>query len=385
MAETLNMVGENVETFIDFVRDQLEDGDLTPIIAIGKSGIGKTESIYELTKEMGIGFSEVRLVYTTETDLLGIPTINEHGRTTWASNDLLPKAEVEGERGILVLDEITSCTSTLRAAAYQLMDSKRALGNYKLPPKWIIVALGNGPDDGGVFSGMESAFISRCFSMRVEPELQAWKKWAIGNQVHPSVIAFLSFMPELLHEFDPNSIAGAFPCPRSWTKLSTLLKNREKRNGGKPLDSDSIDAYAGYAVGSKAAPKFGAFYSYNKSVIDTEDIMSGKATTDVKGMQSEVMYIVVQNLIKEVTATLEKGYTGRGQFKADSVKRVVNACKWLIGVGTNSSLDFAIMAMQDLANNVPKFIDLVLSDDEFDDACPEFLQFAEHNEIVFKK
>lgn len=385
MAETLNMMSVSVEVFARFIREQIEDDDLSPVIGIGKSGVGKTESIYELTQEMGIGFCELRLVTMTETDLLGIPYQTEDNTTNWSSNNLLPIASRDGEKGILVLDEITSCTSTIRAAAYQLLDSKRALGNYKLPPGWKVVALGNGPDDGGVFSGMESAFLSRGRCLRIEPDLAAWKKWAIGKSVNPSIIAFLSFMPEYLHDFDPNEIASVFPCPRSWVSLSKMLNNRERRNGGKPLDSTSIDIYAASCVGTAVAPKFGAFYSYNKSVIDTEDIIAGKAPTDVSNFTSEVMYIVVQNLIKEITAELNNGYSGQGQFKQDSVKKVANACNWLIGVGNNSSLDFAIMAMQDLANNVPKFRELVLSDDTFDDECPDFIAFAENNAVVFGK
>lgn len=377
------MMSVNISTFTRFIKEQMEDEDLTPVIGIGKSGVGKTESIFELTKELGIGFCELRLVTLMETDLLGIPTINEHGKTTWASNDLLPIAERDGERGILVLDEITSCTATIRAAAYQLMDSKRALGNYKLPDGWIVVALGNGPDDGGVFSGMESAFLSRGKCLRIEPELNTWKKWAIKKGVNSSVIAFLSFMPEHLHDFDPDEIASVFPCPRSWTSLSKMLNNRENRNGGKPLDSDSIDVYAASCVGTAVAPKFGAFYSYNKSVIDIEDVLSGKAPLEVSNFTSEVMYLVVQNLIKMISKELTEGYKGQGQFSMDAVKRTANACNWLIGVGKNSSLDFAIMAIQDLATNVTKFKELVLSDDNFDDACPNLLQFAQENSVIF--
>ena len=72
MTETLNMMSVSVEVFARFIKEQIEDDDLSPVIGIGKSGVGKTESIYELTQEMGIGFCELRLV-TMRNDLLGIP------------------------------------------------------------------------------------------------------------------------------------------------------------------------------------------------------------------------------------------------------------------------------------------------------------------------
>ena len=55
------------------------------------------------------------------------------------------------------------------------MDSKRALGTYKLPDKWKVISLGNGIDDGGVFNGMENAFLSRAMCYRIEPDLECWK------------------------------------------------------------------------------------------------------------------------------------------------------------------------------------------------------------------
>lgn len=380
--ETMNMKSVTIERFTSLIQEQMEDGDLTPMMGIGKSGIGKTESIFGLTKKLGIGFCELRLVTMTETDLLGIPTI-ENGRTTWASNELLPMVSRDGERGILVLDEITSATSTIRAAAYQLLDSKRALGNYKLPDGWLVVALGNGADDGGQYSGMEAAFLNRCRCLRVEPDLRTWKKWAVPSGVNPSVIAFLTFMPEELHNFDPDANVGMFPSPRAWVGLSKKLNDREKKNDNKPLDAESIDIYAACSVGELVAPKFSAFYSYNKSTISAEDILSGKASTDVPKYEKQVMYIVIQNLASQVSKELELGCSGFDDFKPEVLTRVSNACRWIAGVG-NKSLDMAITAVNELVTNVPKF-SLVMLDDSFGDMCPEFDDFATSNCAVYKR
>lgn len=379
--ETLNMLGISVERFTHLVREQMEDGDLTPIVGIGKSGVGKTESVFELTQEMNIGFCELRLVTMTETDLLGIPTINQFGRTDWASNNLLPDEERDGKRGILVLDEITSATSTIRAAAYQLLDSKRSLGNYKLPEGWLVIALGNGPDDGGVFQGMEAAFLSRCRCWRIEPDLRSWKKWAINKEVNPTVLAFLSSMPEYLHKLNPDEIASVFPCPRSWVSLSKKLTDREKRNGNKSLDQESVDIYTASCVGADVASTFGAFYAYNSSVISVEDIIEGRASTDIGRLEPQVMYIVVQNLVRALTHELKMGKVGY-TYKPETTKRVANACNWIVGVGAKS-LDLAVMALTDLSQNVKEFSDLIVRVEEFDTYAPQMIEFAMANKIVF--
>ena len=380
--ETLNMMSISIDMFSRMVREQLEDHDLTPIMGIGKSGVGKTESIYELTKELGIGFCEMRLVTMTEVDLLGIPTINEYGRTDWASNNLLPNVKRDGERGVLVLDEITSATPTIRAAAYQLLDSKRALGNYKLPDDWLVVALGNGPDDGGVFHGIEMAFINRCRCWRIEPDLDTWKRWAVANEVNPTVIAFVSSMPEYLHKFDPESIGQAFPSPRSWVSLSRKLNDRERRNDGRPLDQESVAAYTAASVGVEVANMFGAFYSFNNLIVSVDDIMAGKAEAHKGRMEPQVMYIIVQNLVKAIASEIKLGRTGKYSFKTESIAKVANACNWIIDT-SKSSLDLAIMALTDLSQNVPGLHDMLMDNEEFDRRCPRLLEFAADNAIVF--
>lgn len=379
MSDTLNMMEITIEKFTNLIKLDLEDENYDPVIGIGKSGVGKTMSIYELTKELGIGFCELRLVTLNEVDLLGIPII-ENGRTTYASNDLLPNVERDGEAGILVLDEITSATSTIRAAAYQLLDSKRALGNYKLPDKWKVVALGNGMTDGGVFQGMESAFLSRATCYRIEPNLDVWKHWAISNGVNSSVIAYLTWDPSKLHEFNPDEIASVFPCPRSWTALSKKLNARESKKGGL-LELDEVEIYAGGAIGQKLAPSFSAFYAYNSKTISPEDILSGKdITTDLSDMDPEVIYLMIQSLIKQISVELAENKTDTCTYTPECFKRIANVCNWIINV-SKQRLDYALTAFKDLAS-VSDFKDIILTD-ELDELCPELLEFAGANSVTF--
>jgi hypothetical protein len=384
MAETMNMMEVTIEKFTDLIKMDLEDENYEPIIGLGKSGVGKTMSIYELTQQMGIGFCELRLVTLTETDMLGIPTITEDGRTTYASNDLLPNVKRDGERGILVLDEITSAQSTVRAAAYQLLDSKRALGNYKLPDGWKVVALGNGIEDGGVFQGMEAAFLSRAMCYRIEPNLETWKKWAIRHGVNPSIIAYLTFDPTKLHEFDPDELASVFPCPRSWVALSKRLNAREQKAPNHLLSTEDVELYAAGAVGINVASAFAGFYSYNSKTIAPEDILSGKAKGSiVDEVDTEVVYLMIQSMIKQLNTELEAGHSTIGSFKPECIERTANLCKWIVDVADHK-LDYAVVCIRDMTQGVPLFAEMLLMSDEFDEKCPEFAQFAKDNGVVFR-
>lgn len=381
-SETLNMRTVPLTRVTKQIKMQLAVEDYTPVIVIGKSGIGKTESMADLARELGIGFKELRLSHYQESDLVGLPYI-EGGKTKHAETDLLPDTNDKGQ-GILLLDEVTSSQKSMRSAVYQLMDSSRKLGQYKLPERWLIVACGNGPEDGGDFRGIEPALMSRGRCMRVEEDLDAWKNWAINKGVHPVVVAFLSFMPDNLHVMDLDRPNDMIACPRNWVKLSTQLINMEKMTGGIVTDEDDLEFSACSCVGERCGPNFVSFYKYNKQVINASDILDGKVKVDsAAGMDTEVMYILVQNLVSCIKKELATNKTASG-FTLNAVKRVGNATNWLIAVGRQIRLDFAIMAFQELSANVDEFVS-ILVDDEFDKICPDLLEFADENALVFSK
>ena len=381
-SETLNMKTVPLTRVTKQIKMQLLAEDYTPVIVIGKSGIGKTESMAELARELGIGFKELRLSHYQESDLVGLPYI-EDGKTKHAETDLLPDTNDKGQ-GILLLDEVTSSQKSMRSAVYQLMDSSRKLGQYRLPERWLIVACGNGPEDGGYFRGIEPALMSRGRCMRVEEDLDAWKNWAINKGVHPVVVAFLSFMPDNLHVMDLERPNDMIACPRNWVKLSTQLINMEKIAGGIITDEDDLEFSSCSCVGERCGPNFVSFYKYNKQVINASDILDGKVKVDnASGMDTEVMYILVQNLVSCIKKELATNKTASG-FTQNAIKRVGNATNWLIAVGRQIRLDFAIMAFQELSANVSEFTS-ILVDETFDEICPELLEFADENALVFSR
>lgn len=380
MAETLNMMEASIAEINAFIKDMFTMEIYDPVIVLGKMGMGKTASLKSLAKELGIGYCELRLVNMTETDMLGIPTVSAQGTTTYASNDLLPIVERDGERGILALDEITSCSSTMRAAAYQLLDGQRALGNYKLPDKWICVGLGNGPDDGGVFNGAEAALFTRCYGFRVSPSVEAWQQYALEADVHPSIRAYLNFDKSKLHVYDPDEMEGLCPTPRTWDKLSKLMKGKEKVTRSQ-LSVNTVAFLAAASIGVRESGSFAGFYQYSLSdkMINPEDILKGRVkNTDAKSIEGEVMYTIISKLTSELSLAVKQSKNPREDKAVFDM--TVNACKWLIDIG-NQRADYGIAGIRDIVSSVSELSDIIV-DSKFDEACPELLRFAAEKNLM---
>lgn len=315
--DSMNLMEISIGRMLNLVKEQIEDELFhIPMMFIGKSGIGKTEAIMGLVKEMNkgrkpeerIGFKEFRLILTTEVDLMGTPNIEKDPDgsewSSFATPRTMPSAEKDGEVGILLFDEITSATANVRTAAMQLMDKSRRLGNYKLPPKWLIICLGNGEGDGGNFNGMEFAFLNRCMAYRVKTEVDCtdpvkglgWVQWAMQNKVNPSVVSFIKqYGIDVLHKFDTDLPASAFPSPRNWTSLATKLTVQEAKNGGKPLDDMSVTIFASGLVGKEMGSRFAIHYRFKDHLVDPKLILSGKVNfNEIFGEEKERSVVLMQ-------------------------------------------------------------------------------------------
>lgn len=374
------MMSVPVDKFVRAIREELEDENYDPVIGIGVSGVGKTVSVCEMARKLGIGFKEMRLVTLGQLDMLGLPYI-ENNRTTYAANELLPDAERDGEVGILVLDEITSAEKDVRAAAYQLLDSKRSLGNYHLPDKWKIVALGNGPDDGGVFNGIENAFLSRCTCYRIEPDLDAWAKWATEHGVNGAVIAFLKYSPTSLHKMNADEMASVFPCPRSWTTLAKKITAREAKSKTGILSMDDCEFYAAGCVGVQIAPEFAQFYSYTGDAVEPEDVLSGKSKPEeMKNSETQAVYLTIEKVVALMNQKLAAmGMTDTSDITEEAYQLCAVAANWLLGLG-KIRLDYAISAFNSLGTCAASH---VMMQHAFDEYCPDFMKFTEDNSSIY--
>lgn len=401
--ETLNFQVVTMDEFTDFVRDAIEMENYdTPIICLGKSGIGKTESIDNaIARPLNIGLVQLRLASYSETDLIGVPYFADGkvaGKkyTKFADMNILPHLASTGEGdapdiGILLLDEITAASKPVRTVALQLLDSSRSIGDYTLPPKWMIVLLGNGPTDGGMYQGLEYALISRAMCLRVRPDFASWKKWALKNNVHPAVIGFIenSGGTNMLHRIKSADLGGyeEKECnPRSWVKLSTFLTKKEQRVGGM-LSESQVRIYAGAAVGANLSIEFSTYYSCKSELVSIEDIMSGEALNiKANTLKLETVYMGEPVLVHAMSELLNRN---RDRIENDELPgkpdlmKIRNIIRWIIHISKGLKRpNIALETLQDISNTNELFVSLIMVD-EFDDMVPEYAEYSNDKADVF--
>lgn len=225
---------------------------------------------------------------TSEVDL--------YGQTVWSRPGFLPS---EG-RGILLFDEINAAPPEVQAALYQVMlDFK--VGEHVMASGWVPFAAGNRESDKGVAYRMPTPLSDRMFHFDLVVEFGPWERWAVDNDIHPLVVAYLQVTIRdddsrsgqaveilkrqmadaisrpgfsfdsaqdligkvkrqysdgvgMLHRFDPKE--RSFPTPRSWEMVSDALKKMEDRG----LEGTQVErAVIAGKVGRVAAEEMLAF------------------------------------------------------------------------------------------------------------------------------
>lgn len=242
-----------------------------PIMIHGQPGIGKSDLIYQVGKNMGRPVVDIRLLLMTETDIRGIPYYNSNENVMeWAIPVFFPK-DYENDNSIIFLDEITQAGPAVQSAALQLV-LNRKVGEYTLPKNAVICAAGNRQGDKTGSKALTKALANRFKHINMVPQFDTWRSWAMSNGIHPEIIGFLSKNPQYMNQFDPQSKDVAFATPRTWAMVSTSMTEGD-------LDDDLLmDDVAG-TVGSAVAMEFMAMRKIASKVPNPEDILSGKVKT----------------------------------------------------------------------------------------------------------
>ena len=269
-----------------------------PLFLWGPPGIGKSELVEGITRELGGLMIDLRLGQMEPTDIRGIPFYNKDiGKMDWAEPVELPDETTASQYPVVVLflDELNSAAPSVQSAAYQLILNRR-IGKYKLPNNVVMVAAGNRESDKGVTYRMPTPLANRFIHQEMKVDFASWQEWAVNNNIHKDVVGYLSFAKQDLYDFDAKSASRAFATPRSWTFVSQLLDEEE--------DNDTVTNLIAGTVGEGLAVKFMAHRKVASKMPNPTDILSGKVK-DLNVKEVSAMYSLVISMCYELKNAVE--------------------------------------------------------------------------------
>ena len=260
-----------------------------PCFIWGGVGVGKSEIVHKVAKDMGYRIEDVRVALLDPVDLRGVPKV-EDGRTVFCPPVFLPSNEQP--KTLLFLDELPQGSPSVQNALFQLIKDRK-LGEYTLPEDTVIVSAGNRVQDKAGANRVNTALGDRFVHLNLDVCHQEWIDWGIKTKkIKQEVLSFISWQGEdYLYNFDKNASVNA--TPRAWEYTSNVLAT-------DPASDIEQELYAGI-IGEGIAPEFIAFVrrfrnlpSVDVLLKNPEDILQ-----DLE-LKSDMIYMIVGVLAKNM-------------------------------------------------------------------------------------
>jgi len=255
------------KTFISLAPSVSKAG--LPVILRGRHGVGKSQVVYQIAKNMGLPVVERRASQMTEGDLVGLPSI-DGDRTSFNPPDWF-KVSCE-EPVVLFLDEVDRAVLEVRQGIFELTDSRKLNGHH-LHPETVVFAAINGGEHGEQYqvNEMDPAELDRYSVWDIEPTIEDWLGWANEN-VDQLVWDFINQNRDHLEhsgDYEPNKV---YPSRRSWDRLNQVLA------GADLLESPGPELFALSVsfVGFEAAVSFNDFAQNYDRQVTVEQLLRGE-------------------------------------------------------------------------------------------------------------
>jgi nucleoside-triphosphatase THEP1 len=299
----MNTVQLNAEELKGFIKHMVNNnqhiqaqGKVPVAINIeGDAGLGKTSTILQLGKELGMDVVKLNLSQIEELgDLVGFPVKeflvkNQEGKQRWITEAQVNGAlkagytvadkrmshaapewiQGKGEGGFLILDDYTRADHRFMQATMEILDRQEYV-SWKLPKNWHVILTSN-PDNGDYnVTSLDVAQKTRFISVEMKYDVAVWAKWAETAGIDGRCINFMLMHPELVTQrVNPRSITTFF------NAISSIPKFEEQL----PL----IQMIGEGSVGADFSSMFTMFIN-NKldKIISPEDILT-KDEAYVKG------------------------------------------------------------------------------------------------------
>jgi hypothetical protein len=315
----------------------IDEGKYVAVRFSSGPGLGKTsmvrQSAERVAKQRGVKVTAkvVRLSEVEQPDVKGYGFLPKGNDNTAASAKMqfsLPfwawDREVDGDYGILFLDEFSQCADDLQKVAAQIL-LERSVGDYVLPPGVIVVAAGNRESDrSGVRKTM--AFIqNRLMDIQISISKDALVEWMEKNGISPHIVSFVEAHPgDVLQEKVPDK-PGPFCTPRSLVMLDPLI--------GKMTMEQFTECAAGL-IGEGTGGKFVAHLRVIEDLPKYSEIVAnpkGCKVPERPDANYAVMQIIAHN-VDGATAKQAFEYLKRmgKEFQAATLRTSLRRCPQIV-------------------------------------------------------
>lgn len=262
-----------------------------PVFLMGPPGIGKTAVMRQIAQELNVGLVSYSMTHHTRQSALGLPFIakksyggREYEISEYTMSEIIASVydlieETGKTEGILFIDEINCVSETLAPAMLQFLQYK-TFGRHRVPDGWIVVTAGNPPEYNKSVREFDIATWDRLKRIDIEPDYEAWREYAVREEVIPAILTYLDIKKEDFYRIETTVSGKSFVTARGWEDLSRMAAVCEKKNIA--VDEELIGQYIQNRVIAKSFAVYYDLFNKYRSDYQIEKILDGSADDVIK-------------------------------------------------------------------------------------------------------
>lgn len=311
-----------------------------PFYLEGVPGIGKTEIVSQIARELGIGFVSFSITHHTRNTLLGLPVIVEEEDckyTEYTMSEIIARlvqAKKAGfEEGILLLDEFNCASETIFPMMLAMLQT-RNIGHYKIPEGWNLVLCGNPQEFNKSAREFDAAILDRVRRMKIQMDAKEFLNYAQAQGMHPLILKYLGLNKINIYQCGRKGIEEEVVTCRGWENLSHALYAYEEL--GAMITPKMVEQFI---KSEEIAGFFASFYDMNKDgTMETllEELFTPQLKENAVGRLRNKSVNYVWNLTEQVIKVLE-GAVGKKE-KAASVSEKISLVFQAFGLLANGQV-----------------------------------------------
>lgn len=316
-----------------------DDQPLNVPLILGPVGAGKSSIARELAKKNDLMLLAINSGENSDaTNLSGVPVPSmirslikkgteeekkdaRHAYMEWVLNYYAALACEQP--GMLFFDDLDKAPAAIQGAMLGVT-AERRFRDRSLHKGTLIIGAGNRIDDDKYANEISESLRTRMTVIEMIPDVVSFSQYgAESKRIHPTVIGYLQFRPDHLHEWKEGVFR--FPTPRGWREVSQqfeMFPNPVENVFGGPGAGDNWKGIVSRKCGPHIAADFWAWYQIIANV-DVQGILDGTAKAFAH-LPSEAnkrrmgQYAAVFAVAHELnTKGVKKSYVGLEQFVED--------------------------------------------------------------------
>ncbi len=278
-----------------------------PVLIKGAPGIGKSDIVEQVAKELKMDLIISHPVVSDPTDAKGLPAIVD-GKAEFLPYGELRKMMEAKKPTIVFLDDLGQAPAVVQAAFMQLILARRVNG-HKVSKHVVFIAATNRRQDRAGVTGILEPVKSRFASIiELTADASEWIDWALENDVPMEVIGWIHYQPSMLTVGEATADIVNHPCPRTIAYAGKLI------NAGM----DSLEELSG-ALGQSGAASLKGFIDVYRNLPDLEDLLEHPDTVEVPEEPS-ALYATAMALVERGSKENAKAiFTYVGRFPKQAV------------------------------------------------------------------